>query len=123
MEATVEVDGNDLDLAEKIQKRAKTPMNVSRIIWYEFTGGVGPWGAMRPLIAILLALIPFLFLGQHFNREHAKGRDWFLLQIPLLLSIVLWPILWLYSIVDAWWVANNRVAKESSMLNLSEISR
>ena len=60
MEATVEVDGNDLDLAEKIQKRAKTPMNVSRIIWYEFNGGVGPWGAIRTLNAILLALIPFL---------------------------------------------------------------
>ena len=122
MVEAVEVENDDFDLAEKIQNRAKSPINVSRIIWYEFTGGVGPWGAMRPLFAILFALVPFLFLGQHFNREHAKARDWFLLQIPLLLSIVLWPILWLYSIIDAWWVANNKVAKEASVPHLSEIS-
>ena len=111
-----------LDISERIQNRAKSPINVSRIMWYEFTGGVGPWGALRPLIAIVLALVPFLFLGQHFNREHGKARDWFLLQIPLLLSIVLWPLLWLFSIVDAWWVANNRVAKESSILSVSEVA-
>ncbi|HJM66644.1 MAG TPA: hypothetical protein QF555_03780 [Candidatus Thalassarchaeaceae archaeon] len=122
MEGADMYENEELDLADRIQNRTKSPINVSRIIWYEFTGGVGPWGALRPLIAIILALVPFLFLGQHFNREHAKGRDWFLLQIPLLLSIVLWPILWLYSIIDAWWVANNRVAKESSILNLSEVS-
>ncbi len=117
------VENDGFDLSEEIQNRAKSPINVSRIIWYEFTGGVGPWGAMRPLFAILLALVPFLFLGQHFNREHSKGRDWFLLQIPLLLSIVLWPLLWLYSIVDAWWVANNRVAKDSSINGVSEFIR
>ena len=123
MEGADESSVDQLDLVDRIQNRTKSPINISRIIWYEFTGGVGPWGALRPLIAIILALIPFLFLGQHFNREHTKARDWFLLQIPLLLSIILWPILWLYSIVDAWWVANNRVAKESSIVNVSEIIR
>ena len=103
-----------IDIVEELRGRTRTPMNVLRIIWYEFSGGVGPWGALRPLIAIGLALVPFLFLGQHFNRQHAKARDWTLLQIPLLLSILLWPLLYLYSIIDAWWLANERVAETTN---------
>jgi hypothetical protein len=45
-------------------------------IWKEITFGVGAWGTLRPLITALLASIPFLFLGQHFNRQHKKGFDW-----------------------------------------------
>ncbi len=76
-----------------------------RIIWHELTAGVGAWGSLKPLLAATLAAIPFCFFGQHFNREHQKGFDWTLLQIPLLLTIVLWPILWIWSIVDAYRVA------------------
>ncbi|MEE2812089.1 MAG: hypothetical protein VX320_02610 [Candidatus Thermoplasmatota archaeon] len=76
-----------------------------RVIWYELTAGVGAWGSLKPLLAAGLAAIPFLFFGQHFNRQHQKGFDWTLLQIPLLLTIVLWPILWVWSIVDAYRVA------------------
>jgi hypothetical protein len=86
---------------------------VITVIWYEFTGGVGPWGALRPLVAALLAVIPFFFLGQHFNRQHGKARDWTLLQIPLLPTILLWPLLWLWSIFDAWWTANGKVVRAS----------
>ncbi|MDC0528609.1 hypothetical protein OAO11_05895, partial [Candidatus Poseidoniaceae archaeon] len=35
-----------------------------REVWRQITFGVGAWGTLRPLIAALLAAIPFLFLGQ-----------------------------------------------------------
>ena len=54
-----------------------------KTIWNEITAGVGVWGAMRPIFAVVISLVPFLFLGQHFNKKHGKGKDWFLLQIPL----------------------------------------
>ena len=69
------------------------PLGVVRVIWYEISGGIGPWGALRPLIAIILALIPFFFIGQHFNRQHRKAASWFAVQFPLILTIVLWPVL------------------------------
>ena len=76
-----------------------------RLIWHELTAGVGAWGSLKPLLAATLAAVPFFFFGQHFNREHQKGFDWALLQIPLLLTIVLWPVLWVWSIVDAYRIA------------------
>jgi hypothetical protein len=75
---------------------------ILREIWREITFGVGMWGALRPLIAALLAAVPFLFLGQHFNRQHQRATDWSLLQIPLALTIVLWVLLYVWSIFDAW---------------------
>ena len=51
---------------------------------------------------MLLAAVPFLFFGQHINREHRKGIDFGLLQIPLALTVVLWIGLYLWSIFDAW---------------------
>ena len=85
------------------------PVRLRREIWKEFTFGVGAWGTLRPLLTVLLAAVPFLFLGQHANRQHRKAFDWSLLQIPLALTIVLWIGLWLYSIFDAW-----RAATQSS---------
>jgi len=78
------------------------PTRIAREIWREITFGVGMWGAMRPLIAALLAAVPFLFLGQHFNRQHQRAVDWSLLQIPLALTIIHWLGLYLWSIFDAW---------------------
>jgi len=78
------------------------PVRLLREIWKEFTFGVGAWGTLRPLLTALLAAVPFLFIGQHANRQHRKAFDWSLLQIPLALTIVLWIGLWLYSIFDAW---------------------
>ena len=43
------------------------PLGVISAIWGELSGGIGPWGAIRPLFAVALSLVPFLFLGQHFN--------------------------------------------------------
>lgn len=88
------------------------PVRLFREIWREITFGVGAWGTLRPLITALLASIPFLFLGQHFNRQHRKGFDWMLLQIPLALTIVLWICLWLYSIFDAWRAATQLSASD-----------
>ncbi|MCH1541201.1 MAG: hypothetical protein L7S56_07225 [Candidatus Poseidonia sp.] len=86
------------------------PLRLVKEIWREITFGVGTWGALRPLIAALLAAVPFLFLGQHFNRNHRRATDWTLLQIPLAFTIVLWIGLWFWSIIDAWKEATSLVA-------------
>ena len=82
-------------------------------IWKEITLGVGFWGAMRPLVAAILAVVPFLFLGQHFNKKHRKATDWTLLQIPLALTVVLWFALWAFSIFDAWREGTKLVSAQS----------
>ena len=76
--------------------------NILRVILAQITSGVGFWGSLQPIIAILFSLVPFLFLGQHFNRSHQKGIDFGLLQIPLALTGILWICLYLWSIFDAW---------------------
>jgi hypothetical protein len=86
------------------------PIRLMRAIWKEITFGVGAWGTLRPLITALLAAVPFLFLGQHFNRQHRRAFDWTLLQIPLALTVFLWLGLWGYSIFDAWREAAQNVA-------------
>ena len=80
-------------------------LGVVRLIWTELTAGVGAWGSLKPLVAGVLAAVPFFFLGQHFNRQHQKGFDWMLLQLPLALTIILLPVLWAWSIIDAYRVA------------------
>ena len=85
--------------------RLRKILGVVRLIWTELTAGVGAWGSLKPLVAVVLATVPFIFLGQHFNRQHQKGFDWMLLQLPLGLTIILWPALWAWSIIDAYRVA------------------
>ena len=58
--------------------------------------------------------VPFLFLGQHFNRQHRKGGEWFLIQFPLIPAF-LWPFLFVWSIADAWWVSSGIVASSESI--------
>lgn len=87
---------------EKSQLSDRRDVRFIREVWRQITFGVGAWGTLRPLVAALLAAIPFLFLGHHFNRQHRRGFDWFLLQIPLALTLILWVGLWLFSIYDAW---------------------
>lgn len=98
---------------EKNAMLESRPVRLFREIWREFTFGVGAWGTLRPLFTALLASIPFLFLGQHFNRQHRKGFDWTLLQIPLALTIVLWIGLWAYSVFDAWREATKLIASKT----------
>ena len=80
----------------------KKKSNLIRVIFAQITSGVGFWGSLQPIIAVLISLIPFLFLGQHFNRSHQKGFDFALLQLPLPLTGVLWVGLYFWSIFDAW---------------------
>ena len=101
--------------------RFRNTLSVLRIIWTELTAGVGAWGSLKPLIAAVLASVPFLFLGQHFNRQHQKGFDWMLLQLPLVLTLVLWPVLWLWSILDAYRVAMIGVSDAENNRRILEI--
>ena len=82
---------------ETSEKQGFRPLGVISAIWSELSGGVGPWGAIRPLFAVALSLVPFLFLGQHFNRQHRKAGEWFLIQFPLIPAF-LWPFLFVWSI-------------------------
>ena len=83
---------------EQVNKKG----NFLKVIFAQITSGVGFWGSLQPIIAIIVSLVPFLFLGQHFNRSHQKGFDFTLLQIPLALTGILWIGLYLWSIFDAW---------------------
>ena len=100
-----------VSLAAEEEPESGSTMGALGVIWYELSGGIGPWGALRPLVAVAISLVPFLFLGQHFNRQHRKAFGYFLIQLPLILSVVMWPILYLWSIADAWWVSSRIVAK------------
>ena len=100
IELVVPVEDNDVD-----------SIALGKPIWNEITAGVGIWGAFRPVFAVVLSLIPFLYLGQHFNRNHQRGFDWFLLQIPLAFTLVLWVLLYVWSIFDAWRDASILVAQ------------
>ncbi len=93
-------------------ERADKGMIITQI-WKDITAGIGFWGTMRPLIAVVLAVIPLLFLGQHFNRQHQKALDWTMLQFPLALTVVLWVLLWFWSIFDAWREASKFVSERS----------
>ena len=101
--------------------RLRNALGAIRIIWNELTAGVGAWGSLKPLIAGVLAVIPFLFLGQHFNRQHQKAFDWMLLQLPLVLTLILWPVLWFWSIFDAYRVAMIEVSEAENHRRVLEI--
>jgi cell division protein FtsX len=103
-----------VSLAAEEEPESGSTMGALGVIWYELSGGIGPWGALRPLVAVAISLVPFLFLGQHFNRQHRKAFGYFLIQLPLILSVVMWPILYVWSIADSWWVSSRIIAKAES---------
>ena len=103
-----------VSVASDEEPGAPSTLGVIGVIWYELSGGVGPWGALRPLVALALSLIPFLYLGQHFNRQHRKAFGCFIIQLPLIFSVVLWPVPVSYTHPDAWWVSSGIVAKAES---------
>ena len=100
--------------------RFRNTLGAIRLIWTELSAGVGAWGSLKPLIAGVLAAVPFLFLGQHFNRQHQKGFDWMLLQLPLVLTLILWPVLWAWSIIDAYKVAMVAVSDAENKRRIME---
>ena len=103
-----------VSVASDEEPEAPSALGVIGVIWYELSGGVGPWGALRPLVALALSLIPFLYLGQHFNRQHRKAFGCFVIQLPLIFSVVLWPVLFIWSVADAWGGSSGIVAKAES---------
>ncbi|MAV03528.1 MAG: hypothetical protein ACJZ6A_05490 [Candidatus Poseidoniaceae archaeon] len=102
-----------LEVVVPVDEEPVDSLALSKTIWNEITAGVGIWGAFRPIFAVILSLVPFLFLGQHFNRNHRRGSDWFLLQIPLAFTLVLWVLLYFWSIFDAWRDSSIIVSKKS----------
>ncbi|MBK38867.1 MAG: hypothetical protein CMB50_01345 [Euryarchaeota archaeon] len=110
-----------LSLEDSKDGRLRNIFGVVRLIWTELTAGVGAWGSLKPLVAGVLAAVPFLFLGQHFNRQHQKGFDWMLLQLPLALTIILWPVLWAWSILDAYRVAMVAVSEAENRRRALEL--
>ena len=106
-------DDEVLEVVVPVDEEPVDSLALSKTIWHEITAGVGIWGAFRPIFAVVLSLIPFLYLGQHFNRNHRRGTDWFLLQIPLAFTLVLWVLLYLWSIFDAWRDASIIVSQQS----------
>ena len=104
---------DDIVVQFPVKKKGLRPLSLLKEIWREITFGVGMWGTLRPLVAALAAAVPFLFLGQHFNRNHRRAVDWTLLQIPLALTVILWVALWAYSIFDAWRDATKMVARNN----------
>ena len=84
-----------LEVVVPVEEKDVDSIALGKTIWNEITAGVGIWGAFRPVFAVALSLVPFLFIGQHFNRKHRRGFDWFLLQIPLAFTLVLWVLLYL----------------------------
>lgn len=111
----------NLSLEDSQDGRFRNIFGVVRLIWTELTAGVGAWGSLKPLVAGVLAVVPFLFLGQHFNRQHQKGFDWMLLQLPLALTILLWPVLWAWSILDAYRVAMVAVSEAENRRRALEL--
>ena len=111
----------NLSLEDSQDGRFRNIFGVMRLIWTELTAGVGAWGSLKPLVAGVLAAVPFLFLGQHFNRQHQKGFDWMLLQLPLALTIILWPVLWAWSILDAYRVAMVAVSEAENRRRALEL--
>ena len=111
----------NLSLEDSQDGRFRNIFGVMRLIWTELTAGVGAWGSLKPLVAGVLAVVPFLFLGQHFNRQHQKGFDWMLLQLPLALTILLWPVLWAWSILDAYRVAMVAVSEAENRRRALEL--
>ena len=69
-EYVVEVEGEE--------SLSSSTAGVISAIWYEISGGIGPWGTIRPLFAVL------------------------------------WPVLYVWSIADAWWVSSGIVASSRS---------
>ena len=97
------------EIIVQLPKESDSRSNVLRVIWLQLTSGIGLWGSFKPIIAVLLSLIPLVFLGQHFNREHQKAFDWTLLQVPLIFTVFFWIGLYVWSIFDAWLVATHTV--------------
>ena len=87
--------------------------NLAKQIWHEISAGIGVWGTFRPIVAVALAIVPFLYLGQHFNRKHQRGSDFFFLQIPLSFTLILWIALYAWSVFDAWRDSSRIVANAS----------
>ena len=102
-----------LEVVVPVDEEPVDSLALSKTIWNEITAGVCIRGAFRPIFAVILSLVPFLFLGQHFNRNHRRGSDWFLLQIPLAFTLVLWVLLYFWSIFDAWRDSSIIVSKKS----------
>ena len=49
-----------VSVATEEEPESGTSFGALSVIWHELSGGIGPWGALRPLVALVLSLVPFL---------------------------------------------------------------
>ena len=68
----MEDDEDVIEVVVPVDEIEINSLAAGKTIWNEITAGVGVWGAMRPIFAVALSLVPFLFLGQHFNKKHGR---------------------------------------------------
>ena len=55
-------DGSEIEVVVPVEENDLDSLELGKTIWNEITAGVGIWGAFRPIFAVALSLIPFLYL-------------------------------------------------------------
>ena len=58
-------DDEEIEVVVPVEENEIDSLALGKTLWTEITAGVGIWGAFRPVFSVILALIPFLYLGQH----------------------------------------------------------
>jgi TM2 domain-containing membrane protein YozV len=83
--------------------------------------GPGPQGARKSMLVALILSFILPGLGQYYAGQTRKGRNYIIIAIILFLTIlleigiILYPIFWLYSMVDTFLTV--RKANSGSILN------
>ena len=54
-------DGSEIEVVVPVEENDLDSLELGKTIWNEITAGVGIWGAFRPIFAVALSLIPFLY--------------------------------------------------------------
>ena len=52
-----------IEVVVPVEEKRSRFHRIRKTIWNEITAGVGIWGAFRPVFAVVLSLVPFLFWG------------------------------------------------------------
>ena len=53
-------DDSEIELVVPAETEDIDSVALGKTIWNEITAGVGIWGAFKPIVAVLLSLVPFM---------------------------------------------------------------